>query len=123
MRTRWFQIGLGVLMFCLLVVEGQKVEAGGFTFTKVVDTSTTVPGETGTFTDLGLLPVIDGATVVFMGFSTNSPPFIPIKGHYTVTDGLVEIVADNFTPVPGGFGTFTNFPLALYQPPLSGVIT
>ena len=69
----------------------------------VADTSTPVPGGTGTFTDF-FVEAIDGITVAFAGFDT-----VNQIGLYLADQDTIRVVADTSTPVPGGTGTFTDF--------------
>ncbi len=77
-----------------------------FTFTKIADTSTPIPGGTGNFTAFGQRPSIDGGDVAFLGFGD---PSFTQRGIYSTVGGPLGVVADFGTAVPGGTGNFTNF--------------
>ncbi|MDA2921158.1 hypothetical protein MYX76_16985 [Desulfobacterota bacterium AH_259_B03_O07] len=76
---------------------------GTFTFRKVADTNTPIPGGTGTFLFFLHVPSLDGGNVAFRGFGTSDQ-----QGIYTDIGGL-SVVADKSTMIPGGTGTFTGF--------------
>jgi hypothetical protein len=75
----------------------------------IADRSTPVPGGTGTFTgfgssfDLDVIAASDG-NVAFRGDGAGGH-----QGVYAWIDGVLEVVADTDTPVPGGQGTFLYF--------------
>lgn len=77
-----------------------------FSFTRVVDTATTLPGGTGTFQSLGTTVAIDssGRIAFSDGGATN-------KGVYLASGGSLTTVADLSTAIPGGTGNFTGFAL------------
>ena len=60
----WLKLLLFIVSFAAPVVSS------GFTFTKIADTSTTVPGGAGTFTSFGGA-LVYGNEVVFVGTGTN----------------------------------------------------
>ena len=68
-------------------------------------TATPVPGSAGTFTDFGFYPSVDAAgDVAFVGIDA-----LNAEGIYKSIGGIVSVVADQTTPVPGGPGSFLNF--------------
>ena len=69
----------------------------------VADTSTPVPGGTGTFLSFGTLPLLDNGNVAFRGSSVFEP-----QGIYTDTGGSLNVVAGTRTPIPGGTGNFIS---------------
>ncbi|BAZ18638.1 hypothetical protein NIES4071_105230 (plasmid) [Calothrix sp. NIES-4071] len=104
-RTRYYAFISGIafsLSLCLLV--SGKAVAASFSFTKVVDTNTLVPGDKENFTLFGV-PSLDNGNVAFLGGS--SPSTTP--GIYTNIGGSLNVVADRNTPVPNGIGNFRNF--------------
>ncbi len=76
---------------------------GQITFTKIVDTSTPIPGGTGNFTSFSAPSLRDG-NLAFNAFGPSSQ-----SGIYTFINGSLGAVADLETLVPGGTGTFTDF--------------
>ncbi len=74
-----------------------------FTFTKIADTSTPIPGGTGTFTAFGQRPSIDGGDVAFQG---SGDPSFTQQGIYSTVGGPLGVVADRNTAIPGGTGNF-----------------
>ena len=89
-----------------VTVPSARADLINYSFTKIADTNTLVPGGSGNFTNLGSLPSIDGGTVVFNGDgnSTNAG----LDGIYSTMGGL-HVVADTNTAIPGGSGNFINF--------------
>jgi len=75
-----------------------------YTFSSVglLDTTTAIPGGTGTFTSFGGLGLGD----VFRGLGNGGQ-----DGIYALnrTTGVVSLIADKNTPIPGGTGAFTAF--------------
>lgn len=71
-------------------------------FVKIADTSTPIPGGAGTFTQLagGDKPVLSQGNVAFRGVGDNQ------DGIYRWMNGVLEVIADTNTPIPGGTGTF-----------------
>lgn len=77
-----------------------------FTFTRVVDTTTPLPGGSGTFESLGSTVAIDvGGRIVFSDGGTTN------QGVYLASGGAVSTIADLATAIPGGTGNFTSFNL------------
>lgn len=72
--------------------------------TRIADTTTTVPGGSGTFFLLSMLPSFDGVDTVFQGYGTAGE-----HGVYRTLGGSLSMVADLTTPIPGGAGLFTRF--------------
>jgi cysteine-rich repeat protein len=78
-------------------------QAQVITFRKVVDTNTPIPGGTGSFTQLDREPSIRGGDVAFRGAGEAGQ-----IGVYTEVAGLLGVVADTSTAIPGGSGNFTD---------------
>jgi hypothetical protein len=76
--------------------------AAGGTVTRLVDTTTAVPGGTGSFTFV-YQPAATAAGVAFRGDSGGGR-----VGVYTYAGGTVTRVADTDTAVPGGTGMFSG---------------
>jgi hypothetical protein len=77
-------------------ISAPQAQAIGFTFTKIADINTPIPGGTGNFTSFDR-PSVDGNTV---GFSAN-------RGVYGSTGGSLEVRFDANTPIPGETRSFT----------------
>lgn len=97
-----------IIVFALIIMA-QGAQATGFTFPKVADTSTLIPGGTGTFTSLEN-PAISRGNIAFIGSGTGEQ-----QGIYRVLPSGPALpvdplkIADILTPIPGGTGTFTGF--------------
>jgi len=83
---------------CVLIAWDAPPGFGShFTFTKVADTFTPIPGTAGTF--LGLYtPALDNGRVAFWGEGEDG------EGIYTNMTGVLTRVADTTTSLPGNFG-------------------
>lgn len=98
--------GLAVgLSLCLLA--GGKAEAATFSFTKIADTNTPIPGGTGNFTGFGV-PSLDRGDVAFLGNGASS--YNP-RGIYTNVGGSLNVVADVNT------SDFSNLPSSAFSNP------
>lgn len=95
------------LAFSLLA--SGKAEAVSFTFEKIVDTNTSIPGGPGTFQSFGSGVSLDNGNVAFEG--TNGLPGEQgfRRGIYTNIAGRLNVVADTDTPIPDGTGNFKGF--------------
>lgn len=71
-------------------------------FTKIVDTSTAIPGGTGNFTSVSV-PSLEGDDLVFYGSGIGDQ-----RGIYTFIGGVLSVMADTNTPIPGGMGNFKS---------------
>jgi hypothetical protein len=80
------------------------LSATGATFTLVADTQTAVPGGTGTFSLFGDARAIEGGRIVFVGLDS-----AVASGIYSYQAGLLNVVADTNTIVPGTSDTFSDF--------------
>ncbi|GET38530.1 DUF7453 family protein [Microseira wollei] len=87
------------------------VEAASFTFSKIVDTNTPIPGGGGNFTFLNT-PVIDNGIVVFSGERGNQGR-VEQRGIYTYAGGMLQTVVDTNTPVPFSDVNFIGLDLGL----------
>ncbi|MDA2921278.1 hypothetical protein MYX76_17600, partial [Desulfobacterota bacterium AH_259_B03_O07] len=92
-RSKLILAGLIVFLVVLIIPKPAYSGIGTFTFRKVADTNTPIPGGTGTFTGIGV-PSLDGDNVVFQGFGTSEQ-----QGIYTDIGGL-SVVADKSTMIP-----------------------
>jgi hypothetical protein len=80
--------------------------AGG-AVVRVADTDTPQPGGAGAFQNLSGAS-IDGPDVAFFG-SREEAAMTSRAGIYLESGGVLTVVADTDTPVPGGTGTFVEF--------------
>jgi hypothetical protein len=76
----------------------------GQTFTRIADTQTAVPDGTGTFTIFADARAIGGGKVAFIGYDSALAP-----GIYSYQSGLLGVMADTHTTVPGTADTFSDF--------------
>jgi hypothetical protein len=80
--------------------------AGGvWQFTEIADTSTAIPGGTGTFTNF-YSPALNNGVVAFVGYGG---PNSTVPGIYTGTAGPVQLVANTATTAPGDTSAFNGF--------------
>lgn len=86
------------------LTQGGIYTSIGGTLAVVADLSTPIPGGTGNFTSLDEPVSLGGGDVVFRGLGTGQ------EGIYTFIGGTLSLVADLSTMIPGGVGTFTDFP-------------
>lgn len=78
------------------------------TFLKVADTTTSIPGGSGAFTDLR--PAVSGKDVgIFYGKGTNGQ-----VGYYKFDGTNLTKVVDTSTAAPSGTGNFTNYSFFAY---------
>ncbi|MCC6659816.1 MAG: hypothetical protein IT437_02905 [Phycisphaerales bacterium] len=96
------------------------VVAQPFPIMRIADTSTTIPGTPAHFA-LFNAPSAGNGVVGFSGTSSVIlNPGAP-AGVYRGSGGALSIIADTFTPIPGGIGNFKNFAvLERWAPSLSG---
>ncbi|MDF5733841.1 MAG: hypothetical protein PUP92_39190 [Rhizonema sp. PD38] len=102
---------VGTAFMALGIASGvQRVEAASFSFTKVVDTNTNIPGGTENFGSFPSAPSLENGITAFVGDRGvyNATPFK--QGVYTTNlDGELKVVADSNTPIPGDTGNFAFF--------------
>ncbi len=103
-RPRSADIAVAGGLLCLGFVAGANAQS--WSYTRIADTSTTIPGTPFQFQVFGV-PSIENGVVGLTG-SRITPAQVP-AGVYTGAGGPLSIVADNMTAVPGGGGTFTGF--------------
>jgi uncharacterized repeat protein (TIGR01451 family) len=106
---------LVAVLFLAGIVGGPRhaVAATTFTYVKVADVTTAIPGGSGTFTSIGE-PVIAGNTVFFAGSGPNGQ-----RGIYNlVVDGVSSLAVryDKSTAVPGSGGFFSDFSFPMASP-------
>lgn len=97
--------GAAVLVAAVALVGAEA--RGGVTFRRVADTSTAIPGGSGSFTGFGVnfnQPSISGSNVAFLGTGAGGQ-----QGIYADLGSGVQRVADTTTAIPGVGGTFTGF--------------
>lgn len=107
-RTGRVIIGLAFGLSLSFPAAG-KAEATTFSFTKIVDTNTPIPGCTGIQRNFGL-PSLDKGIVAFSCGAFEPGFFRRNEGIYKVNkDGSLKVVANQNTPVPDGTGNFQSF--------------
>jgi len=95
---------LGFLM-CFITNAG----AADFTFKRIVDTNTAIPGGSGNFISFtDSFVSVDQGDVAFDAIIGTDDSGGPASGIYTYIGGNLGKVADLDTPLPGGTGNFTN---------------
>ena len=99
-------IGVGFGLFLCLLTSG-KVEAANFSKTKVVDYNTPIPSGTGNFNALST-PALDKGSVAFSGSGDSQSSTYTNTGIYTNIGGVLNVVVDYKTLVPGGTGNFQH---------------
>lgn len=70
---------------------------------RIADTQTPVPGGSGTFSIFADARAIEGDAVAFIGLSGSD------TGIYTYENGVLDVLVDESTTVPGTLATFTTF--------------
>jgi hypothetical protein len=94
-------LGRNLILAILLV---HNAAATDFSFTKIADTETPVPGGSGTFSLFADARALDGDVAVFYAFDALSR-----AGIYLFRDGLLDVLVDESTRIPGSQDTFTSF--------------
>ena len=90
------------LLACALLGAPGPVAGLDFDFTMLVDSTVTVPGSSGQFNSFFSRSVgIEGDTVVFRGQGSDGS-----QGIYRVDGGVVSMVVNQDTPIPGTSVTF-----------------
>ncbi|PYK51949.1 MAG: hypothetical protein DME51_01940, partial [Verrucomicrobia bacterium] len=113
MKTKLTTILLPVSMLAFLVAIAPAARAAfGVSFSTAVDTSTTILGGTGTFTDFPTAPAISYGNIAFMGLGSGGQIGLYLKlSQYSIPTDPYKVMADLNTPIPGGTGNFTDFAL------------
>ena len=100
-RSFLYVIVLGLLLSFPTVGRAAPI---AFSFLKLVDTNTPIPGGSGNFTGF-VVPSLDDGTGAFVGDGLSGQ-----IGIYTATPGgPITRVVDRSVSIPGGVGNFTNF--------------
>jgi hypothetical protein len=88
------------------VVLTAPLHATTFTFEKIADTNTPIPGGQGNFTEfpIDFAYSFDAGQVAFIGRGASGQ-----EGVYTGVAGQLTLVADKNTAMPGGPGNFSEF--------------
>lgn len=94
----------GLLAAAAVVAALSPAPASGQTFTKVADTATAVPGGSGSFALFADARAYENGKVAFVAYDSGSG-----SGVYSFEGGLLRVVADTQTAVPGTANTFTSF--------------
>src|SRR5207248_362869 len=101
---------LPMSMLALLVALAPAARAAfGVSFSTAVDTSTTILGGTGTFTDFPTAPAINYGNIAFMGLGSGGQIGLYLK--LSIPGDPYKVMADLNTANPSGTGTFTDFAL------------
>src|SRR5439155_550826 len=113
MKTKLTTILLPVSMLAFLVAIAPAARAAfGVSFSTAVDTSTTILGGTGTFTDFPTAPAISYGNIAFMGLGSGGQIGLYLKlSQYSIPTDPYKVMADLNTAIPGGTGNFTDFAL------------
>src|SRR5262245_42204208 len=93
LSIRW----MAPVALATLIATCAPALAQPWSFTRVADTNTTVPGTSVRFQSFEV-PSIDGATVGFVGSNNTTGA----AGVYTGSGGALSVVADRQTISPGG---------------------
>ena len=91
-----------MVSYAVLLILLSQAHAVTFTFTKVVDTATPIPGGTGTFTSLGPFS-LDQGNVALRGVGAQQ------EGIYLYDGGTLTNLVDTGAAIPDGVGNFTGF--------------
>src|SRR5213082_2536197 len=104
---------LPVSMLALLVALAPAARAAfGVSFSTAVDTSTTILGGTGTFTDFPTAPAISYGNIAFMGLGSGGQIGLYLKlSQYSIPTDPYKVMADLNTAIPGGTDNFTDLAL------------
>lgn len=103
MRWEIRSLGLAAGMVFVGLASARPADASSWTFARIADTSTPMPGHAAPFSDFGT-PGLSAGEVVFRG-AVGDQRF----GVYSGSGGPLAIVADMDSPVPGGSGAFLDF--------------
>jgi hypothetical protein len=106
---------MAVVIALTLLAEPVFADPPAFTFTKIADKDTPIPGGTGVFTGFGFgigidnkTPTIDGKTVAFVNTGTFSQAGI-YAGEGPGDGSSLRMVVNKETPIPDANGTFKDF--------------
>src|SRR5437868_13589603 len=104
---------LSISLLLLLIGLAPAARAAfGVSFSTAVDTSTTILGGTGTFTDFPTAPAISYGNVAFMGLGSGGQIGLYLKlSQYSIPTDPYKVMADLNTAIPGGAENFTYFAL------------
>ena len=110
LSTRARFVGWAAVVAALVVLSPLAGAATDprFTFTKVADTTTPIPGGGGRFADFAgewsntdpIAPSLDHGAAVFLGHGAGFGPD-SLYGVFRFDNGVLSRVADNTMPVPG----------------------
>lgn len=84
--------------------QGIYIRRGDTPVSVIVDQNTSIPNGIGNFSAFSLV-IANKNNVVFTGSSINNGQ----EGIYISRNGILEVIADRNTPIPGGTGNFTSF--------------
>lgn len=102
MNSTYQKLALAIasVVMNLAAIEARSVQAASFTFTKIIDSNTPIPGQIVTF-DSCNAPALDGRNVAFSCAASII---------YTSIDSSLSKVADTNTAIPNSTGNFLGFP-------------
>src|SRR5436853_5385263 len=110
-RVTTVLLSISLLLLLIGLAPSARAEFG-VSFSTAVDTSTTILGGTGTFTDFPTAPAINYGNVAFMGLGSGGQIGLYLKlSQYSIPTDPYKVMADLNTPIPGGTGNFTDFAL------------
>src|SRR5436853_7704715 len=115
-RVTTVLLSISLLLLLIGLAPSARAEFG-VSFSTAVDTSTTILGGTGTFTDFPTAPAINYGNVAFMGLGSGGQIGLYLKlSQYSIpTDPYKVMVALN-TTIPGTACNITDF-LPSYRSP------
>src|SRR5690242_7119222 len=92
-----------------VVINGVALssEVNADAFTRIADTTSTVPGFGADFTALGRRPVLSAGEILFWG--QWGPAASASQGLFLYNNGVISDIADTTMQRPDGPGTFSNF--------------
>src|SRR5438093_9610861 len=107
-RVTTILLSISLLLLLIGLAPSARAEFG-VSFSAAVDTSTTILGGTGTFTDFPTAPAINYGNVAFMGLGSGGQIGLYLKLSQNTHVDPYKVMADLNTAIPGGTGTFTYF--------------
>src|SRR5437588_11350300 len=110
-RVTTILLSISLLLLLIGLAPSARAEFG-VSFSTAVDTSTTILGGTGTFTDFPTAPAINYGNVAFMGLGSGGQIGLYLKlSQYSIPTDPYKVMADLNTAIPGGADNSTDFAL------------
>src|SRR5438270_2555487 len=110
-RVTTILLSISLLLLLIGLAPSARAEFG-VSFSTAVDTSTTILGGTGNFTDFPAAPAINYGNVAFMGLGSGGQIGLYLKlSQYSIPTDPYKVMADLNTAIPGGADNFTDFAL------------